>query len=305
MGAAQDPPLSECCRPAPPVLEFDPDGNLVGSWGGPPESGEYEWPASNHGIVVGHNDNVWIGGNGGADAHILKFTRDGKFLMQLGKSGARDTGEVHNERPVYKRNSHDKESFGRVAKISFDAEANEMYVADGYFNRRVVVLDADTGEFKRYWGAYGNPPDDDVDLGRYKPGDPPAPQFRGPVHCADLSDDNLLYVCDRAADRIQVFEPDGTYVKEVFIAPETLSQGSTWDVAFSEDAAQKFLYLADGQNMKVHIIDRASMEVLTTFGDGVSADLVVVSGIGFENPPELSLVQSDDMVQTFPSQRAD
>jgi hypothetical protein len=269
IGAAQDPPLSECCAPAPPVLEFDPAGNLVGSWGGPPENGEYEWPVSNHGIVVDHKDNVWIGGNGGPDAHILKFTREGKFLMQLGKSGARATGETDaRDRPVYKRDSHDKESFGRVAKISFDAEANEVYVADGYFNRRVVVLDADTGEFKRYWGAYGEPPDDDLDLGRYSPDDPPAKQFRGPVHCADLSDDNLLYVCDRAADRIQVFEPDGTYLREVFIAPETLSQGSTWDVAFSEDDAQKYLYLADGQNMKVHIILRETMEVLTTFGDG-------------------------------------
>ena len=268
IGAAQDPPLSECCRPAPPVLEFDPDGNLVGSWGGPSETGEYEWPASNHGIIVDHMDNVWIGGNGGADSHIVKFTRNGEFLMQLGRSGARATGEMRNDRPVFERNSHDMENFGRVAKITFDAEANEMYVADGYFNRRVVVLDADTGAFKRYWGAYGEEPDDSLDLGRYNPEDPPAKQFRGPVHCADLSVDGLLYVCDRGADRIQVFQKDGTYVKEVFIAPETLSQGSTWDVAFSEDPEQRFMYLADGQNMKVYIIERESMEVLTSFGDG-------------------------------------
>ena len=268
IGLAQDPPLSECCQPAPPVLEFDPDGNLVGAWGGPSETGEYEWPESNHGIVVDHMDNVWIGGNGGPDAQVLKFTRDGKFLMQVGKSGARATGEMNGERPVYKRDSHDKESFGRVAKVSFDAEANEMYLADGYFNRRVAVIDADSGELKRYWGAYGEAPDDDLDLGRYSPDDPPAKQFRGPVHCADLSNDDKLYVCDRGADRLQVFEKDGTFIDETIIAPATLSQGSTWDVAFSEDPAQKYLYLADGQNMKVHIIERESMDVLYTFGDG-------------------------------------
>ncbi|MEE2777621.1 MAG: hypothetical protein VYE73_12775 [Acidobacteriota bacterium] len=269
IGLAQDPPLSDCCQPAPPVLEFDPDGNLVNGWGGPSPTGEYEWPASNHGIVVDHMDNVWIGGNGGPDAQVLKFTRDGKFLMQVGKSGARDTGEVgENDRPIYKRDSHSKDSFGRVAKISFDAEANEMYLADGYFNRRVAVIDADSGELKRYWGAYGEAPDDELDLGRYSPDDPPAKQFRGPVHCADLSKDGKLYVCDRGADRLQVFDKDGTFLDETIIAPHTLSQGSTWDVAFSEDPAQKYLYLADGQNMKVRVIERESMDVLYTFGDG-------------------------------------
>ena len=268
IGAAQDPPLSECCVPAPPVLEFDPDGNLVGHWGGPSENGEFEWPASNHGILVDHMDNVWIGGNGGGDSHVVKFTRDGQFLMQVGKANARINEDAGEDEPRRVRNSHDMENFGSVAKLSVDPEANEIYVADGYFNRRVVVIDADTGEFKRYWGAYGEAPDDELDLGPYVPGDPPATQFRGPVHCADISADGLLYVCDRAADRLQVFQRDGTFVGETFIAPETLAQGSTWDVAFSPDEDQKFLYLADGQNMKVHVIERESMEVLYAFGDG-------------------------------------
>ena len=273
VGAAQDPPLSECCVPAPPLLEFDPEGNLVAAWGGPVETGEYEWPASNHGLDVDHMDNIWIGGNGQPDAQILKFSRSGEFLMQVGGSGARQTGTRQTEageRPIYTRDSHDQENFGRVAKVFVDPQENEVYVADGYLNRRVVVIDADTGEFKRFWGAYGEPPDDEVaaNQGRYVPGDPPARQFRGPVHCADLSNDRLLYVCDRAADRIQVFQPDGTFVDEVIIAPETLSQGSTWDVAFSPDEEQRFLYLADGQNMRVYVIDRASMEILYSFGDG-------------------------------------
>ena len=254
VGLAQDPPLSECCAPAPPVLEFDPEGNLVNAWGGPTDTGEYEWPSSNHGIVVDHMDNVWIGGNGGEDNHVVKFTRAGEFLMQVGRSGARE-------------GSMDMENFGRVAKIAFDAEANEAYIADGYLNKRVVVIDMDTGEFKRFWGAYGNEPED-VQLEPYSPDAPPATQFRGPVHCADPSADGFVYVCDRAADRIQVFQKDGTFVREVFIAPQTLSQGSTWDVAFSPDPEQTYIYLADGQNMKVYVILRETMEVLYSFGDG-------------------------------------
>ena len=270
IGLAQDPPLSECCQPAPPVLEFDPDGNLVGSWGGPSDSGDFEWPLSNHGIEVDNMDNVWIGGNGPSDSHVLKFARDGTFLMQIGRAGARVTGRMPDGRETYHGNSLDTESFGRVAKVSFDASANEIYLADGYLNKRIVVIDANTGEFIRFWGAYGNTPDDAAAaaMGRYVPGDPPALQFRGPVHCAEPSNDGLLYVCDRAADRIQVFQLDGTYVNEVFIAPQTLSQGSTWDIAFSPDDGQRFIYLADGQNMKVYVIERESMEVLYSFGDG-------------------------------------
>ena len=269
IGLVQDPPLAECCQPGPPVLAFDQAGNLVYSWGGPgTETGDYVWPSSNHGITIDHMDNVWIGGNGPADSHVLKFTKDGTFLMQVGVPGARQTGE-QDERPVFTRDSNSTNSFGRVAKIGIDPEADEAYFADGYLNKRVAVVDVNTGELKRHWGAYGNVPDDDYDFGGpYQPGSEPAQQFRGPVHCSEISNDGLVYVCDRAADRIQVFQKDGTFVEEVIIAPNTLSQGSTWDIDFSPDPEQQFLYLADGQNMKVYIIDRASMEVLTAFGDG-------------------------------------
>jgi DNA-binding beta-propeller fold protein YncE len=234
------------------VLEFDPDGNLVGHWGGPGDG--YEWPLSNHGIFVDFKSNVWIGGNDAKDAHVLKFTKQGRFLMQFGHQGR--TG-----------GSNDTTTFGRVAKIYVDPKANEAYIADGYGNRRVAVIDADTGTFKRYWGAYGNKPDD-TNLGPYDPSAPPARQFRTPVHCADLSSDGLVYVCDRPNDRIQVFKADGTFVKEAIIAPKTLGDGSTWDVAFSKDPQQKYLYVADGKNQKVYVLDRLSMEVLTSFGDG-------------------------------------
>lgn len=252
IGAATDPPTGECCIPAPNILEFDPEGNLVNSWGGPGEG--YDWPASNHGLSIDARDNIWIGGNGARDSHILKFTRDGRFLMQVGEAGLA-------------ANSQAEDHFGRVAKISFDDNANEAYVADGYGNKRVAVIDMDTGELKRYWGAYGNEPSDE-DLGPYDPSAPPAQQFRNPVHCADPSHDGLIYVCDRPNDRIQVFRTDGTFVDEVMIAPETRGDGSTWDIAFSRDPEQRFMYVADGKNQRVYVMLRETLEILTQFGDG-------------------------------------
>ncbi len=252
IGAATDPVKADCCTPAPNVLEFDPEGNLVNHWGGPGEG--YDWPTSNHGITIDHKDNIWIGGNGESDSHILKFTRDGKFLAQFGTPGS-DT------------DSHSSDNFGSVAEVSFDAAANEAYVADGYRNKRVAVLDADSGELKRYWGAYGNEPDD-ADLGPFRPGEPPAQQFRNPVHCAQPSNDGLVYVCDRVNNRLQVFETDGTFVKEIFVKPDSLGDGSVWDISFSPDEAQTYIYLADGTNRKIFIIERESLDILTNFGAG-------------------------------------
>lgn len=266
IGLATEPATAElCCKPAPPVLEFDPAGNLVGQWGGKGEG--YDWPQSNHGITVDHKGNVWIGGNGQNDAHVLKFSRDGKFLAQYGKPGARSVPVAAGAKPSYRGDSNDQVSFGRVAKIFIDPKANEAYLADGYLNKRVAVLDADTGQFKRYWGAYGNKPDD-TNLGLYNPEAPPVKQFRNPVHCAEVSVDGLVYVCDRPNNRIQVFKTDGTFVKEEFYFKKTLGDGAVWDIAFSKDAEQKYIYLADGKNARVHILDRQSLELLTSFGDG-------------------------------------
>src|SRR5436190_2411211 len=251
-GAELDPPIAECCRTAPPILVFDPAGNLVRSWGGPGTG--YEWPQSNHGIHVDYKGNVWIGANGAKDAQILKFTKDGKFLMQVGAFGKNG-------------GSNDLDNFGRVAKIWVDPQTNEAYVADGYLNKRVAVLDADTGKMKRYWGAYGNKPDD-ADLGKHDPNAPPAKQFRNPVHCVERSNDGLVYVCDRQGDRVQVFQPDGKFVKEQFYSKETLGSGSAWDITFSKDAQQRFMFLADGQNEKVRIILRETLEEISNFGDG-------------------------------------
>jgi DNA-binding beta-propeller fold protein YncE len=268
-----NPPASACCAPAPPVLEFNQAGDLVGHWGGPGQG--YDWPASNHGIDVDYKGNVWIGGNGrgtqraaaalpadesrmGAgsvhDSMVLKFTQSGKFLMQIGK-------------PNQGTGSNDPNNLKLPAKTLVDPKTNELYVADGYGNRRVIVFDADTGKYKRHWGAYGHKPDD-TQLPPYNPKDPPSQQFRTPVHGLILANDGILYVCDRVNNRIQSFKTDGTYLKEVVVEKNTLGDGAAFDVALSKDPGQKYLYMCDGSNMKVHVIRRDTLEVLTTFGDG-------------------------------------
>jgi len=246
-----DPPIGVCCKVAPPVLEFDPDGNLVQSWGG--AGAGYEWPTSNHGVTVDSQGNVWIGGNDETDTQILKFTSAGKFLLQIGKHG------VHN-------GSNDTQNFWRAAKLFEDPGAKEMYIADGYGNRRVIVIDRDTGAYKRHWGAYGARPDD-APVPAYKNGQPPSKQFNT-VHCANVSNDGFVYVCDRVNDRVQVFRKDGTFVKEAFFDTHTLRSGSVWDMAFSRDAQQAYLYIANGVDEKISIVDRSTLQVLTSFGDG-------------------------------------
>ena len=251
-GAELNPPVAICCRGAPPVLAFNPAGDTIYSWGGPGQG--YEWPESMHGIFVDHKGNVWLGGNGAKDSQILKFTKDGKFLMQSGHQG-KNAG------------SNDPENFGRVAQIYVDPKSNEAFVADGYRNRRVAVVDPDTGKIKRFWGAYGNKPNDDPQ-GPYNPTAAALQQYRSPVHCVALANDGLLYVCDRQQDRVQVFTTDGKFQKEHFFAKNTLASGSTWEIAFSRDPAQRFIYLSDGQNERVRIVERSTMTELTTFGRG-------------------------------------
>jgi DNA-binding beta-propeller fold protein YncE len=250
--ADQNPPTGECCKKAPPIIEFDQAGNVVHAWGGPGEG--YDWPDSNHGIYADNEGFVWIGGNGGTDGLVLKFTRDGKFVKQFGKKGV-------------KRDSNATDHFFQVAKVFVDDKNNEVYVADGYGNKRVVVMDSETGAFKRFWGAYGNKPDD-TDLGRYNPTAPLVQQFRNPVHCADLSNDGFVYVCDRVNDRMQVFTKDGKFVKEQQYQKDSLGDGSVWDVAFSRDPQQKYIFMSDGRNAKIRVIDRQSLQEIYNFGEG-------------------------------------
>ena len=248
-GAQKNPPETKCCTAAPHVMQFDPAGNLLRSWGGPGQG--YDWPESEHGIFVDNDNNVWVGGNGMKDHHILKFTQDGKFLQQLGKPGKSE-------------GSNSPTQLGRPAHMVVDAAASELYVADGYGNRRVAVFDAKTLAYKRHWGAYGDKPHDDK-LPNYDPRAALMRSFSSPVHCVRISNDGQVYVCDRANDRIQVFEKSGKFVREFRIEPETLQNGSVWDMVFSEDAAQKYAFIANGANGYLIIVERASGQVVGTF----------------------------------------
>ena len=236
-------------KKAPPVIEFDPAGNVVGSWGGPGQG--YDWQRSEHGIYVDHKDNVWITGS-----HLQKFTRQGKLLLQIGKPDNKVTPP------------DDKLNFSQPSLAAVDPEANEVYVSDGYGNHhRVVVFDADTGVYKRHWGAYGKPP---IDMpGNSREEASPTPEDLktfGVVHCVEIAKDGLVYVCDRTRNRIQVFRKDGTFVEEVSTVKESISSGSAWDVAFSPDPQQQFMYVTDGQNDRIWQLTRKPLQVIAGFG---------------------------------------
>ena len=253
-GAAVNPPQSKCCAPAPPVLEFDAAGKVLRSWGGP--GAGYDWPGNEHGVHVDGNGFVWITGNGEDDGQLLKFTRDGKFVMQIGQVGPQTSNA-------------DTARLGKAAGVEVDGEANEVYVADGYQNRRVIVFDATTGAYKRHWGAYGKPPSDAAKVEAGRPLPPSAEQLRqfgNPVHCVRIAQDGLVYVCDRLNNRIQVFHKDGSYVKEFRVEPHTAGNGSVWDIVISRDPQQAWLHLADGRNNQVLTLDRHTGAVVGSVG---------------------------------------
>ena len=248
--AAENPPQSKCCIQAPPVIELDPAGNVVQAWGGPGEG--YDWPKNEHGIHVDAEGNVWVAGNDPVDNQVLKFTRDGKFLMQIGRPGKSE-------------GSNSERQLGRPAHMDTDLAASEVFIADGYGNHRVVVFDAKTGAYKRHWGAYGGIPNDDK-LPPYDPSASGSESFNNAVHCVRLSRDGFLYVCDRAHNRIQVFQKDGTFVREFFVERQTRSGGTTAEIAFSPDARQTYLYVADDPNGEVQILNRADGKPVGSFG---------------------------------------
>ncbi|MDH3228620.1 MAG: hypothetical protein OEN55_02395 [Alphaproteobacteria bacterium] len=302
-------PLSGCCFPAPSIMQFDPKGNLLQAWGGPPGADPRwgwpapnclvadgcEWPAGEHGIYVDHNDNVYLAGNGngtgtraggfnnrGFDGHVLKFASDGTFLLQIGKAGptiadSNDTDSGMNGTP----------QLYRPADMEVDPTNNELYIADGYGNHRVVVVDAATGMYKRHWGAYGQNPVDDAAADAVGPysddrddGVTPA-NFRNPVHCVRIARDGMVYVCDRVNDRLQEFDKatvglpcDNSgqvpglcgFLRERTIRAATLGPGSVWDLDTSADWSQSCLHNVDGTNQHIDTLDRASLDILATFG---------------------------------------
>jgi hypothetical protein len=308
-----------CCVPAPSVLKFDREGNLLSAWGGPSDPGFLDescreadgcyWPAREHGIFVDHNDFVYLAGNGedggarqqqgvatypwapsfGDDSHILKFTADGSFVYQIGTAGMDgpnsekiDGGPNGTPQPYL------------VADMSVDATTNRLYVADGYGNRRILIVDAATGRYVGHFGAYGqNPvPDDpsagvaDTDVGPwiadFQAGNMKPMFFRSPMHCATVSRDGLLYACDRGNNRVQIFElaapelgspcanPNAEigkcgFVGEIHVAPQTAS-GTSGTATLSSDPEQTCLYVGDLANGTLYIINRANRTELDRIG---------------------------------------
>jgi hypothetical protein len=271
-GLAQTPPLSMCCRPAPAVIEFAADGSVLKAWGG--RGYVPDWPTQEHGFTVDGDGNVWIGGSWTAgfqiessivgpdrkdvwDRQVLKFSPDGKLLLEIGHP---------SKTPV---NNQDTSMLGGPSGIIVDDAAHEVYIGDGDIDKRVVVYDSNTGAFKRGWGAYGIPLTEIPNTGKQPPYDPSAPpskQFRGLLGDIRISVDGLVYVADRTADRVQVFTKQGKFVKEIFAAPQTIGRGSAWTIAFSSDPKQKYLFVGDGANCVIWIIDRDSGATVGKFG---------------------------------------
>jgi hypothetical protein len=272
-------------KTAPPVMEFDSAGNYLQGWGGPGDG--YDWPQTEHGIYVDYKGFVWVGGSGNED-QILKFTKAGKFVMQLGKGGQKKTNQ-------------DTKNFWKPADVFVYPKTNELFVADGYGNKRIIVFDADTGAYKRMWGAFGNTPSDDspepeagaggragggrgagrsnrVPAKELAPTDPGPPQFNT-VHGVKVSNDGLVYVSDRAGKRVQVFTVEGKYITQAFVdrwceaAGQGCGNGQTVaSTAFSPDADQRFLYVASRSPARIWVYERKTMKPLYSFGKpGVGA----------------------------------
>ncbi len=245
LGAAQDPPTADCCVPAPVVMRFNGAGEVVHSWAHYEEADQ--WPGVLHGFFVDDDANLWISAR---DQHQLKkFSPDGEVLLTIGIQD--ETG-----------GSDDTERLGRPSDMVVAPGTNELFVVDGYVNRRVIVFDAETGAYLRHWGAYGEAADDDYEFGPRGDGDPPARQF-STVHGITAADDGFIYVADRNNSRIQVFEHDGTFVQERVLRSGT---GAAFDVALSHDAEQSFLYVADGEEHQIWVLRRSDLEVLDRFG---------------------------------------
>jgi hypothetical protein len=247
-------PEDQRAMAAPPVIEFDYAGNVVQAWGG--EGKGYEWPLNEHGLHVDHKGFVWVLGSDKRDGQILKFTRDGKLVMQIG--GRDKVGDSNSQ------------YLNRPAGLDVYPKTNELFVSDGYGNRRVIVFDADTGAYKRHWGAYGRKP---VDIGapKFDPADP----WRGyaehlqqfdTVHDVAVSNDGLVYVADRGHKRVQVFTLEGKYIAQQFVGVDSLEYLQARSVAFSADPQQMFLYVAG--NPSIFILNRKTLEIVGSVETG-------------------------------------
>ena len=255
-------PEATCCFTGPAVIEFSPKGDILQAWGG--QGYVPGWPQQEQGIVVDGKGHVWIGGAKAGDT-LMEFTADGMLVRDFGHRGPTPPPKAPRQK---EDNQQTALLMGGEPAEAIDDAAHEIYVTDGYLNKRVLVFDIDTGAFKRGWGGYGKPlaeisndpaPD-------YIANQAPSKEFMGPIHGIKISNDGLVYVSDRGADRVQVFTKQGKFVQEIFIDPQTIGHGSVDSVAFSGDPGQKYLYAASFQNSNVEIYDRKTGKLLDSFG---------------------------------------
>ncbi len=290
--AEQKPPMGTCCHAAPPVLEFDEKGKLVQGWGQGSLDDTSNWPRNPHGIFVDQNDFVWVGTY--MHHRVMKFTRDGKLVMTIGQ---------------YNKNggSNDTTLLGGPAGIWVDPKTNEVYIADGYRNRRVIVFDGATGKYLRHWGAYGEKPDDTEKFDPKTMVNGALPKQFSTVHGITGSKDGKIYVADRRGNRIQVFTHEGKFLAEKVIAPATLSSGSAFVPVLSPDAQQKWLYVADGTNFKIWILRRSDLEIVGSFGRGghQAGQMIRPHGMSIDNQGNLYVGEASygRRVQKFVLQR--
>jgi hypothetical protein len=266
-GLDQDPPIVvACCKAAPHVLRFSADGALLNAWGGPeiaPEiDGQTQWPANVHGIYVDDADTVWLAGNGDGDHVVLNFTKDGKFIRQIGQRG-RTSGNTSED------------SLGNPADIHHSG--GDVLVADGYINKRIAQFGDNDLAFVRTWGAYASQPGAEV---REEPfdqsqatstsdggADPESKSFGDIVHCVTRGPDRTIYVCDRRNNRLQLFSDKNgeiEFVRDIVIAAESGGTRTASDVAFSPDG--KYVYVADMVNGRVWILLREDHRIVGSFG---------------------------------------
>lgn len=273
-GGGGNPPRILCCVRGPEAVELDPEGNVVTAWGGPGYIPE--WPTALQTIIADRQGNIWIGGTAAQDS-VLKFTRDGKLLWDFGHRPPKDAGPL-------KEDNTQTDYLVSKGRFYLDEDNREMYMVN---MKRVLVFDMDSGAFKRGWGGHGIPlseiSNDPIPPYVWTGAAPPEEkQFVPDLHFVLISKDRLVYVGERGQDRIEVFTPEGKFVKEFYVAPNTPARGpdcgglppktqappcgTTYKMVFSNDPGQKFLFVADGTNDVVWILDRESGKTLGSFG---------------------------------------
>lgn len=260
--AEAKPPIGDCCVHAPSVIAFNPAGDVIHAWGG---TGYVPgWPLQEHTILVDSKDNVWVGGNAAGDV-FLQFTKEGKLIKEWGKRGPLFEGLAVK---MTMNNQQTDHLMRGTASAVLDEPNKELILADGYLNKRILVYDLETAQFKRGWGAYGKKLADltNVWAPPRKPNEPPRPDFSPSIHCVITSNEGLIYACDRNGNRVQVFKKDGTFVKEYIIKPETLANGSVAGLAFSADPKQTWMFVTDMIDATIWIVNRESGKIAGQIG---------------------------------------